>query len=621
MFIREVKKKRPNSKNIFYQYSLVQSTRVDGKSRQSNILYLGSDPILQDKNSRKIVTTILKSKIQKSSILFDDFETELINLAESYYQKYLIRYNITNQQDALNVSHSLPPEVEHADFQDVDIKSLNIAQVKSFGSENLCKQIIELLDLPSCLDKLGFSDKMIKKACLSIAARAIFASSEHKTAQILEMNSELKELFCIEKKITHKQLYTVADKLYANKEMINNHIFEKVTDLFNLDNKLVIFDISNTYFETSKRQSEIAKYGRSKEKRYDCPLVVFTGVINAEGFIRYSRIYEGNKPDSETLKDMIDDLKKNLSKNEEPTIVLDAGIATEDNLSMIEEQKLNYVCVSRKRLKEYPIDTNSKKVIQLTDRDNQKVELSIFKHPDHTDNWMCVQSEQKRVKEQSMSNKLHERYILELEQANASLGKKGGTKAIDKVHIKMGRSQEKHKRVSGQYHIEITKKENKATNIIWTKKEIKKGKSDKENGVYFIRTNRAIDKESELWSIYNCIREAESTFRCLKTDLKIRPIEHQNDYRIKSHINLTILAYQLVNTIRHLLKSKGITHDWNNILRIMNTQTIQNIKLSTKTKDIHLRLASSPIKEVKEIYQATNCKNTIPRKRKYVVYH
>src|SRR5699024_319617 len=77
-------------------------------------------------------------------------------------------------------------------------------------------------------------------------------------------------------------------------------------------NKLVIFDISNTYFEGVKSGSKLADFGRSKEKRTDCRLVVFTGVINAAGFIRHSRIYEGNKADSGTLEDMLNDLKRNF---------------------------------------------------------------------------------------------------------------------------------------------------------------------------------------------------------------------------------------------------------------------------------------------------------------------
>jgi len=148
--------------------------------------------------------------------------------------------------------------------------------------------------------------------------------------------------------------------------------------MFDLEDKLVIFDISNTYFETRKSGSKLAKYGRSKEKRSDCPLVVFTGVINSEGFIRHSKIYEGNKPDSATLTDMVEDLKKHADSNSKQTIVIDAGIATEDNLELIKAKGYKYVVVSRKRIKDYPIDISKSKTVALTNRGKEKVELKYL---------------------------------------------------------------------------------------------------------------------------------------------------------------------------------------------------------------------------------------------------
>lgn len=139
--------------------------------------------------------------------------------------------------------------------------------------------------------------------------------------------------------------------------------------------------------------------------------------------------------------------------------------------------------------------------------------------------------------------------------------------------------------------------------------------------MYFIRTNIKSPNEKELWHIYNTIREVEATFRCLKSDLSIRPVHHQKDSRIEAHIYQTILAYQLVNTIRHMLKAKGIHHDWTNVVRIMNTQTIQTLELPTGKKEIHLRKPSKPIKEAQAIYTTTNCTKTQTAVKKYVVYH
>lgn len=616
MFIREVKKQRSQSSQIFYQYQLVQSARVEGKVVQRVILYLGSDPLLRDTNNRNNLLAILKSKIFKQGELFSgQVEAPLMRLALDCYNRYCLKYGQDEQGRV-----SLPPAVDKAEYHNIDLLGLEITDVKTFGAEHLCVQILDRLCLKQCLIAIGMSDEESQKALISISARAIFAKTEYKTSKILVQSSELTSCFGYKGDISHKQLYAIADQLYKNREQIDAHLYKRIQNLFALEDKLVIFDISNTYFETRKQNSKIAKHGRSKEKRSDCPLVVFTGVINAEGFIRHSRIYEGNKPDTDTLADMIADLKKHANPDAAHTVVLDAGIATEENLELLDKNQYTYVCVSRKRLKEYELTPSPSAITCLTDRGKNEVKLSIFKPDGYKDTWMYVQSDAKRSKEQSMVDKLRERFEEDLKSAQDALHKKGGTKSLAKVWERIGRLKQKNNRVSGQYDIKITEKEGIVTQIIWAKKEIKTT-DDKQNGVYFIRTNIQNPEETQLWQTYNTIREVESTFRCLKSDLNIRPVHHQLDGRIKSHIYLTILAYQLVNTIRYMLRQKGIHDDWSNIVRLMNTQTIQTIELPTDKKTIHLRKPSKPIKEVQDIYSATVCNYSKPPIKKYVVYH
>ena len=617
MFIRCVKKQRSKNSKIFYQYTLAQTSRIDGKVKQFSILYLGSDKILADKANRAVVLAMLKSKIFGQPDLFPSkYPKELEELALGYYEKYLIKYELQGKP----APTSIPPPPNKAEFHRLDIKGLRVEQVRSFGAENLCKQILDKLELARCFKQMGLTKVEINKALISITARAIFACSEHRTAQILQTNSELQHCYRQEEKITHKQLYAIADKLYNNKDRIDQFIYNRVTDMFGLKDKLVIFDISNTYFETSKRQSKIARHARSKEKRNDCPIVVFTCVINAEGFIRHSRIYEGNRADATTLDDMIKDLEKYAKPDIERTVVIDAGIATEDNLALLRARKYKYVCVSRKRLKDYPAQDVDQRVTIFNKDDKQKVELYIFQPQGYTDTWMYVQSDGKRKKEQSMDGKLVQRFEENLETIKKAIDKKGGTKKIEKVWERIGRAKQKHLRVSGRYDINVEQCQGIATDMSWIKKT-SKVKQDKAKGVYFLRTNYSDPTENQLWDIYNTIREVESTFRCLKTDLQIRPIHHQKDERIKSHIYLTVLAYQLVNTIRYMLKQHGLTYDWRNILRILSTHTIQTVVLPTDKKVIHMRIPSKPIEQLQQIYSATQCKHTQTPTKKYVVYH
>jgi len=616
MFIRKIKKQLSSTSKIFYQYALAQSARVDGKVKQREILYLGSETLMSDKENRDIVLQVLKSKIFKQPELFPlEPPKQLYDLALLYYDKYCLKYGQDNKP-----THSIPPAPKKAEFHNIDIKGLQLDDVKTFGAEHLCKQVIDKLKLKDILSSVGIRNKRNDLALISIAARAIFSASDNRISQILSEQSELKNLFSYDDNITHKQLYSISDTLYKHREKIDNLLYQNITDMFDIEDKLVIFDISNTYFESRKADSNIARYGRSKEKRYDSRLVVFTGVINAEGFIRHSRIYEGNKPDSATLSDMIDDLGNYSSSTSKQTIVIDAGIATEDNLTLIREKGYKYVCVSRKRLKDYPIDDSKEKITVLTNRDKEKVELKIFTPKDFSDTWMYVESDAKRKKEESMNEKLKERFLEDLNTIKKALSSKGGTKLINKVWERIGRAKQKHNRVSSRYYISVTEKEGKATDMKFTEKKILVN-DDKEKGVYFIRTNYKNPNEKELWNIYNTIREVEATFRCLKSDLNIRPIHHQNDGRIKAHIYLTILAYQLVNTIRYMLKENNIKYTWQNIIRIMNTHTIQTVVLPTDKKNIHLRKPAKPITEAKQIYDATKCNNTQKDVKKYVVYH
>jgi hypothetical protein len=76
-------------------------------------------------------------------------------------------------------------------------------------------------------------------------------------------------------------------------------------------------------------------------------------------------------------------------------------------------------------------------------------------------------------------------------------------------------------------------------------------------GVYFLRYSITGRKEDVIWAIYNCIREIESSFRTLKTDFDLRPVFHKTDDVCMAHLHLGLMAYWVVNTVKHQLKAAG----------------------------------------------------------------
>ena len=123
-----------------------------------------------------------------------------------------------------------------------------------------------------------------------------------------------------------------------------------------------------------------------------------------------------------------------------------------------------------------------------------------------------------------------------------------------------------------------------------------------------------------IWEIYNILREIESTFRCLKTDLDIRPIHHQKDKNTEAHIFVGIVAYQMVHAIRSAMKQEGINHSWRRIRNIMSSQTIVTTRMKLENKDsIVLRNVTRPNQEQTKIYRALKFKQTNPKMRKKAV--
>ena len=278
-----------------------------------------------------------------------------------------------------------------------------------------------------------------------------------------------------------------------------------------------------------------------------------------------------------------------------------AGIATNDNLKMLKEESFDYFCVSRGKLKEYRATSLSP--VEIRDKSNQLIEISQVEVDGECDSFYKVKSYSKGLKEASMENRFTRAFECGLSQAAEALKKKGGTKKLEKVWERIGRLKEKYPSVHRLYqiHVEPDERGIHATSISWERIE---AKSESRHGEYFLRTSLSVHGEEITWLIYNTIREVESTFRCLKTDLNLRPVFHKTDEATMAHLHLGLLAYQLVSTIRYKLKQFGITHEWREIVRIMNTQKMVTTHMvNTDEECVSIRKCSLPESKVRIIYK------------------
>lgn len=602
MFIRSVQKKNKKKDKIYTYYRLTHSYRVGNKSRQIVILNLGKLEGL-DKAYHKVLASRIEELVTGVSNLFvSEYPKEIEALAQGF-AKQISKEKIFTPQKGKAISK----EIENR-YQSVDLDTLEQLESKSIGGEWLIKQAFDRLGFASILQHIGLDEKQVDVAQLLLTAKLLHPSSELETERWLEENSAAASLYN-DQKCTRYLLYQVATKLYDKKIALDKQLYSTLTNLFSKRSKIVIYDLTNIHFEGQMLGSEKVAFGKSKQKRNDRRLIGLALAIDALGFVRESRFYKGNVSEPSTFIEVIESLISQLSIPEEkPLIVMDAGIATEDNLTLLRNDPYNYdyVCVSRSIPKQYEKLSETAKTI--TDNRGHKIHLtkiSVTQKPDH---FLHIKSDQKQLKEISMDSKLTLKLEAQLESIKKKLPKKGTLKKTAKVHEKIGAIKSKLSRVGHLYQIDYVEDTEKGivTDINW--KRIKE--KERPKGEYFLRYTKNAIAEDKIWDAYNLTREVEAVFRCLKTDLNIRPIYHQKDAYIEPHIWLGILAYQVVNYIRRTLKQSDINYSWTRIVQKMNTIQSSTITLNNdQNQKLYAKLCTRPTKDQEKIFDALNFKH------------
>ncbi len=492
----------------------------------------------------------------------------------------------------------------------VDVNTVKHTDARDVGAEWICLQTIRELEIDRFLERQGWNEIQINTALAHLITRTVYTPSELKSIRIMNENSAVCELVSGSQEWHpgYHDIYKVAPNLYGLKDKLETHLCRKTDDLFNLTNRIVLFDLTNFYFEGRKERSAKAQYGRSKEKRNDCKLLVMALCVNAEGFIRYSSILAGNTADPDSLPDMIDTLSQKTRTPSDPErkvlVCLDAGIATEDNLRKIKEKGYNYLCVSRTRLTDYEISEGCQSV-KVLDTRKQEITLRQVKHEADGDYYLEINSPAKAVKESSMNRQWRERFEQELTKARDALGRKGGKKTYEKVIERVGRAIQKYPSIAKYYVIDYLRDENNPKNMADIQWRIAVPENvDRQSGIYFLRTNVERLDEKSTWDYYNLIREIECTNRQLKTDLNLRPIYHKKDDCSDAHLFLGLLSYWIVNAIRYKLKQTGENCFWTEIVRRMSTQkAITTEGVNALGEKVSLRLCSEPSKAAEDIYE------------------
>ena len=620
-FISETRYNPRTQRDEFY-YRIKESFRdLSGRPRHRLMLTVGFiDEDLGPYDVRDIgrcLTWLHEHQSQQD--LFGDamsrYKEVVRRLALKYWQKMVEEGSVDAVRRTIEESRQKAERL-------VDVDTVEHTDAREVGAEWICLQAIRELQIDKFLEREGWSEIRINTALAHLITRTVYAPSELKSMDIMRDNSAVCELLTgsEEWQPGFHAIYNVAPSLYELKDKLENHLCRRTDHLFNITNRIVLFDLTNFYFEGRKEGSRKARHGRSKEKRSDCKLLVLALCINPEGFIRYSGILAGNTSDPDALPDMVDTLAAKTRVPADPEqrvlVCLDAGIATEDNLREIKARGYDYLCVSRTRLTDYELSEDTK-TVKVLDTKKQEISLTRVRHDEGGDYYLEINSPAKAMKETSMNRLFKERFEAEMTKARDALTKKGGKKTYEKVIERVGMAIQKYPSISKYYVIDYVRDEDNPKNMADIRWRIAIPENvDKQSGIYFLRTNRDKLDEKATWEYYNLIREIECTNRQLKTDLQLRPIRHQKDDSSDAHLFLGLLSYWIVNTIRYKLRQTGETCYWTEIKRRMSTQkAITTEAVNALGEKVKLRLCSNPTKAAEDIYERLHYKK-MPFRRK-----
>jgi hypothetical protein len=383
---------------------------------------------------------------------------------------------------------------------------------------------------------------------LLVVNRLIDPGSEFRVHRQWFDQSAMAELLEVNFAVAEKdRLYRCLDRILQHKPALFAHLRQRWQDLFAAQFDVLLYDLTSTYIEGEGEEIPKAKYGYSRDQRFDCKQVVLALVITPEGFPLAYEVMEGNTSDKTTLRAFLDMIEATYGRARRVWL-MDRGIPTEAVLAEMRAspgEVFYLVGTQRSKVRQYEkqwLDLPWRKV-------REAVEVKLFAAEGEL--YVLAKSEGRRSKERAMRRKKLTRLLLKLRALRRSgpgrdqlllrLGaaKKEAGGAWRFVQVRVPREGEAVTRES--FHFQVDKP--------------KLQKAEAQDGHYLLRSNLVGEDPAVLWERYVQLTQIEAAFKTLKSELGIRPLYHQLERRVEGHILIAFLAYCLWVTLKSRLQA------------------------------------------------------------------
>ena len=525
MFLRSTNRKKDGKDHRYF--SIVENRRLlGGKTTQRTVLYLGEINDQQQTAWRKTLE------------VFDENE-----------QRYATVSLFPDDQ---------PIPADAMDSLQVRLSGLELRRPRVFGNCWLACELWRQLGLdefwrqrlPEAREKVSW-EKVLQ---LLVVNRLLDPGSEFQLHRQWFVDSAMDELLEEDFAVAGKdRLYRCLDRVLEHKRELFVWLKQKWADLFQADFEVLLYDLTSTYFEGEMEQNPKARRGYSRDGRPDCLQLVIALVVTTDGFPLAYEVMNGNTSERTTLRTFLDDIEKSYGKAKR-TWVMDRGIPSEAILKeMREPERETFYLVGTPKGK---INQHEKKWLDLPwqkVRDSVQVKL----YQDGGELYVLAKSEGRQAKEIAIRRKRLVRLLRKLRAMRKSLPKR------DQLLLRIGAAKKEAGRAFGFVKIRLPESGAAVTRETFSFRtdKAKLKAAEQRDGHYLLRSNLTAEDPAVLWTRYVQLTQIESVFRCLKSELSIRPIHHQLEHRADAHVLIAFLAYCLQVTLKNrlLIHASGLT--------------------------------------------------------------
>ena len=479
----------------------------------------------------------------------------------------------------------------------VRLKSIRIERSRQFGDVYLAlalwrgsglAQLCEEL-LPAGKERVAWE----KMAAVLVTARLCEPSSELHIAEDWYRRTALGDLLQLDDAQVNKdRLYRALDELLVHKSALEAHLSRRCGELFSIDNEVLLYDVTSTYFEGQAEANPLAQRGYSRDHRPDCKQVCIALVVSFDGFPLGYEVFPGNTHDSRTVQTIVTTMETRHGALGRVWIA-DRGMSSAANLSWLRETNRRYIIGAPKsELKKFASELAATGWREI----REGIEVKLARCPETKDTIILCRSADRRSKERAMHEKFSARIEAALQRLCARIAR--STKRIDatQVNRQIGRILQQNQRAAARFAVSLKDNDSPAGFYLHIQHNVEFDDwAQVSEGAYLLRSNITDWSDERLWKAYIQLAQAEAAFRIQKDQLNVRPIWHQRADRVQAHILVCFLAFVLWKCLEMWQQRAGLGNSPRTVLEEIARIQSHDVILPTATHgEIRLRCITQP---------------------------